>query len=353
MSRVIHGESHAVRRLREQVERALEGASSRRVLEPLLERLVATAPAGSDAAILGHRRLAELRIGEHPWRALLHLKQVLAVHPDDDIAHAMNGLAHAMSGHHRAAVASYRAAVASAPENPWYRHNLGHILDVALDRPTHALPHLRAAFEALSGEEPEVIASLVHCLSRLDEPRRSEARELLAAARATHPRHAGLRALAKTLEGAPASRPRATRSVGASPPRGAARPREASAPSERARATGRTGGSPRRTARSEATPTRSLPAAEADPVVSLVGLRLRGSPSIHAAAVEIWHRYRAARPDAPLEAERAPVFVAALHWLVAQRGSAKLSYASVALAHRVDAKAVARCSREIERVVGR
>lgn len=325
-------ESNATRRLRERVERALEADEGRKVLEPLLERLVASAPSGSDAAVLGHRYLAEFRLTDHPWRALLHLKQVLSVHPDDDVALAMMGLAHAMSGHHGAAVASYRRASLVAPENPWYRHNLGHLLDVALDDPARALPHLRAAYDALGDGEPEVVASLAHCLSRIDDARRVEATALVEAARREHPHHGNLKVLAKALglEPKASARRRAGASSGG----------EAGATPKRARAElGGKGGA------------RAKEAPEHDPVLAALRIRLRTDPATFDAASEIWRRYCAARPERRRVDENAVLYAAALHGVVARQRKRPVTYAAFARAYRVDAKALARRLQDIERVL--
>ena len=63
------------------------------------------------------------------------------------------GLCQAVQGNYRMAVASFRRAVALAPSNPWYNHNLGHLLAVALDAPSEALVYLRKAHSAQPGQE--------------------------------------------------------------------------------------------------------------------------------------------------------------------------------------------------------
>ena len=78
-------------------------AQGRRVVEPLLERIVSLAPDGSDASVFAHRHLAEYRIEDHPWRALLHLRKVVGAHPDDDVVHALMGLSHALLANFRSA----------------------------------------------------------------------------------------------------------------------------------------------------------------------------------------------------------------------------------------------------------
>jgi hypothetical protein len=63
-------------------------------------------------------------------------------------------------------VSAYRKAVHLSPRNPWYHHNLGHLLDVGLHESVTALDHLRIAHR-LQGHEDEITASLAHCLARL------------------------------------------------------------------------------------------------------------------------------------------------------------------------------------------
>ena len=327
-----HGESTATRRLREQVENALATSQSRKVLEPLLERLVHVAAPGTEASVLAHRYLAELRLQEHPWRALLHLKHVLAAHPDDDVSHAMSGLAHAMSGHYRSAVAAYRSATLAAPENPWYHHNLGHILDVALDKPGPALPHLRAAFETLGEDEPEVAASLVHCLARVPErgvrPRaREEALSILALARRRHPKHPSLLDLAAKLGATqPAPQP--------------ARPRAAPAPI------------PLRP-HAEPLATASRATSDDDPVIVALRARLGAHPSRLDTAKKIWTRYCQTQPRVRRGRPRnADILAAAVHRLVMRRTSGGgVTLAAIARAYGVDPKAVAQRSQEIEREI--
>ena len=195
--------------LRRRVERALERPLPRDDVRSLLEALAARAPADSAEATLAHRHLAELLLEESPWRASLHCRQVLRVCPDDDAAHALMGLAQALQGNYRMAVGAFRRAVAVAPSNAWYQHNLGHLLDVALDRASEALPHWQRAARAHPGQE-EVGASLAHCLGRLH--RCDEALEVVRALLRRHPAHRDLLALRGWLEeGAPARAPRSPR----------------------------------------------------------------------------------------------------------------------------------------------
>ena len=60
-----------------------------------------------------------------------------------------------------------------------YEHNLGHVLDVALNRPHDALPHLERAHRDLP-EESEIASSYAHALLRSGQL--DKARKLLARA---------------------------------------------------------------------------------------------------------------------------------------------------------------------------
>jgi hypothetical protein len=171
-------EDEATARLHAQVVRAIEAGKSWRVMEPLLERLVAIAPEASEAALLAHRALAEHRIQQHPWRALLHLKHVLRASPNDDSLHAMTAIAHVLLGNFKSATKAYQIALRQAPTNPWYHHNLGHVWVVGRNDPKRALPHLRKAFEAIGAQEPETVVSYIDCLERLGGKHAEEAARL-------------------------------------------------------------------------------------------------------------------------------------------------------------------------------
>ncbi|MBX3247358.1 MAG: hypothetical protein KF901_09260 [Myxococcales bacterium] len=174
----------------ERLHRRAEEALDRRRLaeaETLLDRLAAEAEEGSYEAVYAHRNLAELRLERNPWRAALHIRRVLELEPEDDVPHAMMGLCQALLGNYRASVAAYRRALRYAPRTPWYLHNLGHLLDVALDEPKAALEPLRTAWR-LEPEHDEIVASLAHCLARLGEL--DEAGALAREAAALAPRNA-------------------------------------------------------------------------------------------------------------------------------------------------------------------
>ena len=155
-------------RLRERAERAL--ASGRRGGDVLtvLETMTREAPDGSAHALFAHRHLAELQLSGSPWRAALHLRRLVQAGAADDSAHALMGLSQALLGNYRMAVAAYRRAIKLAPRNPWYHHNLGHLLDVGLSDSVAALEHLRMAHR-IQPEEDEIAASLAHCLARLGQ----------------------------------------------------------------------------------------------------------------------------------------------------------------------------------------
>lgn len=74
-------------------------------------------------------------------------------------------LCQTMLGNYRYAVTAYRKALAAAPKNPWYAHNLGHLLDVALGKPEEALSWLRMAQGGASWSS-EVAVSFAHALAR-------------------------------------------------------------------------------------------------------------------------------------------------------------------------------------------
>ena len=189
-------------RLRERAERAL--ASGRRGGDVLtvLETMTREAPDGSAHALFAHRHLAELQLSGSPWRAALHLRRVVLAGAADDSAYALMGLSQALLGNYRTAVAAYRKAVKLAPRNPWYHHNLGHLLDVGLSESVAALDHLRIA-QRIQPEEDEIAASLAHCLARLGQL--DEARKMAELALRRSPRNREHQTLLEwVLNGAPA-----------------------------------------------------------------------------------------------------------------------------------------------------
>ncbi|MBP9111380.1 MAG: hypothetical protein KBF88_01170 [Polyangiaceae bacterium] len=141
------------------------------------ERLLRENEASPDA-LSAHRGLAELLVEREPWRASVHAREVLRRCPDDDGAWAILALSQALLGNYKFAVKSYSEALHRSPNNPWYAHNLGHVLDVILSEPEAALPWLEKAHASLPMDR-SVKASLAHALGRLG--RLDEARKLLPA----------------------------------------------------------------------------------------------------------------------------------------------------------------------------
>ena len=157
------------------VEWAISKQFAARDLVPMLENLLRAAPATSEAAYFAKLRLSELIVGDAPFRAARLARDVL-VSGDSDRAWAVLGLAHSLLGNYRLAARAYRQALALAPECAIYEHNLGHVLDVALDRPHDALAHLARAHRDMP-EESEIASSYAHALLRSGQPQK--AHELL------------------------------------------------------------------------------------------------------------------------------------------------------------------------------
>jgi tetratricopeptide (TPR) repeat protein len=197
-----------VEELWERAEEALEASSKR--AEGLLTQLVSAAEEGSDASIFAHRHLAELHLESNPWKAALHLRRVLGHCGEDDILHALMGLCHALLGNYRVAVRSYREASTLAPQTPWYHHNLGHLMDVALDDPVGAERHLRRAYD-LEPEHDEIIGSLAHCVARLGDL--DQAQKLAALAQEKGPCNPDHRTLVEWIEGGATDMPAAAATV--------------------------------------------------------------------------------------------------------------------------------------------
>src|SRR5579859_6996871 len=128
-------ESEDIDTLRRNVEWALRNALDADEVLPMLAKLARSAEPESDAWVLAHRHLAEL------------------------------GVAQTLLGNYRYAVSSYRRAIALAPQNPWYAHNLGHLLDVALGRPNDAVGLLAEAYKR-EPKEAEIASSYAHALAR-------------------------------------------------------------------------------------------------------------------------------------------------------------------------------------------
>ncbi|HEY6724027.1 MAG TPA: tetratricopeptide repeat protein, partial [Polyangiaceae bacterium] len=76
-------------------------------------------------------------------------------------------------GNYRSAAAAYRKAMLLAPHFPMCAHNLGHLLDVALNRPGDALKYLEQAYTAFPNE-PEIGSSYAHALVRAGQHSRAK-----------------------------------------------------------------------------------------------------------------------------------------------------------------------------------
>lgn len=188
--------------LRRRAERAIDEGRARHLVEPLLEKILLLADDDERSRAFAHRHLAELKLETDPWGSALHLRQAISFEPHDDVLHSLMALAQALLGNHRMAVACYRRALAVAPRNPWYHHNLGHILDVALDQPERALPHLMLALRTAQPPEHEIVASAAHCLARLG--RLKEAKRLAERAVRAAPSNTDHRTLLRWIrDGAP------------------------------------------------------------------------------------------------------------------------------------------------------
>jgi tetratricopeptide (TPR) repeat protein len=165
--------------LRRQIEWTLARAVDPRDVLPMLHRLARLTDDGSDDNLFANLHLAELLVERDPWRAALFARRVLAHRPDDDRGWATLALCQTLLGNYKFAVSAYHHALTSAPKNPWYAHNLGHLLDVALGRAKDAIGWLKRAYQsaAYSGE---VASSYAHALARVG--RIGEARKVIARA---------------------------------------------------------------------------------------------------------------------------------------------------------------------------
>jgi tetratricopeptide (TPR) repeat protein len=162
--------------LRRQIEWTLARAVDPSDVLPMLHRLTRLAYDGSDDSLFANLHLAELLVERDPWRASLCARRVLAHRADDDRGWATLALCQTMLGNYKFAVSSYHRALATAPKNPWYAHNLGHLLDVALGRAAEAIRWLKRAYQG-AADSGEVAASYAHALARVG--RLAEARKVL------------------------------------------------------------------------------------------------------------------------------------------------------------------------------
>ncbi len=154
-----------VERLRARVEDTYERALDPAELLPDLHRLEHCATPGSEPWLFALRASSEVILERSPWRASLTARKILTAVPNDDRAWATLGLAQTLLGYYRFAAVAYRRALDAAPRNPWYAHNLGHVLDVALNDPATAVKYLELAY-ASARDSREVAVSYAHALAR-------------------------------------------------------------------------------------------------------------------------------------------------------------------------------------------
>jgi Flp pilus assembly protein TadD len=161
----------AVHELVSNVTWALSRRLPRRDLLAMLNKLVISAAPGSPEQLFAKLELAELILRDEPFRAARLSLDVLKAGPDAR-AYGLLGVAYSLLGSFRAARRSHEQALALSPDDPGHRHNLGHLLDVAFDRPHLAVPHLSAARRAVP-DEPALATSLAHALARTGQTARA------------------------------------------------------------------------------------------------------------------------------------------------------------------------------------
>ena len=154
------------RRLRLSAEWALRELVDPSDIIAALVRLLRSSLPDTDDAIFAQHHIASLTVEKEPWKAALAARKLIALRPDDHRVYALMGQAMAYLKHYRAASLAYRKAVSLAPENPWYAHNLGHILDVALGLPAEGLALLETAHMA-EPFDTEIATSYAHALGRV------------------------------------------------------------------------------------------------------------------------------------------------------------------------------------------
>ncbi len=155
-----------VERLRARVEETYKRALDPAELLPDLHRLEHCATPGSEPWLFALRASSEVLLERSPWRASLTARKILSSVPGDDRAWATLGLAQTLLGYYRFAAHAYRRALEAAPQNPWYAHNLGHVLDVALNDPATAVKYLEFAYGS-ARDSREVAVSYAHALARI------------------------------------------------------------------------------------------------------------------------------------------------------------------------------------------
>lgn len=197
-------ESAETHPLRQSIERSLRSAFDPSDVLPRLVRLARLAPEASDDAVFAQQKLAELLAERDPWRAALHVRRALAQR-DDERSWAILAFCQTLLGNFRSAIAAYRKALASAPSNPWYFHNVGHLYDVGLGEPKRALAWLARAHGARP-ESTEIVTSYAHALARAGDL--AAAKEIVERARQRYESRELDAVLSWLDEGAPSRRGR-------------------------------------------------------------------------------------------------------------------------------------------------
>jgi predicted Zn-dependent protease len=161
----------AVERLVSDVSWAISRGLPKRDLVAMLKRLIASATPGSPEECFAKLELSELIVGDEPFRAARLAMDVLKAGADPR-AFGVLGIAQSLLGNFRAARSAYEQALQLEPDHPAYRHNLGHLLDIAFDRPREALRHLAVARRARPAEAA-IITSEAHALARTGQTARA------------------------------------------------------------------------------------------------------------------------------------------------------------------------------------
>ena len=161
----------AVETLVSDVSWAISRGLPKRDLVAMLKRLIESAEADSPEQCFAKLELSELIVGDEPFRAARLALDVLKVEAEPR-AFGVLGIAHSLLGNFRASRRAYQQAVQLEPDHPAYRHNLGHLLDIAFDRPREALRHLGVARRERP-DEPAIITSEAHALARSGQTARA------------------------------------------------------------------------------------------------------------------------------------------------------------------------------------
>ncbi|MGC4065814.1 MAG: tetratricopeptide repeat protein [Polyangiaceae bacterium] len=156
----------SVEHLMSDVAFALEQGLSARDLVPMLRQLAEKAPKGSETSRFARICLGRQLLSVQPFQAAVLSRALTREDPLDDEAWGLYGLSLTVLGHYATAKKALERACSLAPEHPGHAHNLGHLLDAALERPLCAIPLLRRALDA-APEVPSIASSYAHALWRV------------------------------------------------------------------------------------------------------------------------------------------------------------------------------------------